>query len=243
MNKKQTIMRSKSNSSSPLILEKLLLSESREPSVHSSPNAFDWEKRLAVPGGSPNAFALSMNGVQVFDYPESGNESDLKKELNQQQQQKEQILRYDVDLAEVNLMDQMVHSAEEAQNSFNLLEIQNQFNNNIEDYSESESSISSMSSLLNPLSSKRNYHDRKDSHRESERRRRETFKTAMFHLENLVILTLNRSGVHKLQGKGPNRKLAHAEVYKMARDIIVTLKEEIEKVECMNREIAYSLQK
>lgn len=237
MNKKQTMMKSKSNSSSPLILEKLLLSESREPSVHSSPNAFDWEKRLAVPGGSPNAFALSMNGVQVFDYPEN----DSKKQLNQQQ--KEQILRYDVNFAEINLMDQMVHSAKEAQNSFNLLEIQNQLNNNIEDYSESESSISSMSSLLNPLTSKRNYRDRKDSHRESERRRRETFKTAMFHLENLVILTLNRSGVHKLQGKGTNRKLAHSEVYKMARDIIVTLKEEIEKVECMNREIAYSLQK
>lgn len=241
MNKKQTMTKIKSNSSSsPLILEKLLLSESREPTVHSSPNAFDWEKRLAVPGGSPNAFALSMNGVQVFDYPEINSE----KQPNPQQ---EQILRYDVDLAEINLIDQMVHSEAHNSNSFNLLEIQNQFtnnnNNNIEDYSETESSISSMSSLLNPLTSKRNYRDRKDSHRESERRRRETFKTAMFHLENLVTLTLNRSGTHKLQGKGPNRKLAHSEVYKMARDIIVTLKEEIEKVECMNREMAYSLQK
>ena len=63
---------------SPLMLEKLLSdkNESREPKILSSPNAFDWEKRLSMPGGSPNAFALSLNGGnefqgsnQLFDYP------------------------------------------------------------------------------------------------------------------------------------------------------------------------------
>jgi len=217
MNKKQN-----SNKESPIMLEKLLCgNEMKEPNVLSSPNAFDWEKRLALPGGSPNAFALSLNVGEVatanslFEYP---NIDVAVQEFNNHQQ-------HSADLTSFFMNDQQLHQ-EQAPTQDNY----------------SEPSVTSMSSLLNPLPPKRSTIDRKDSHRESERRRRESFKTAMFHLENLVILTLNRGGSCKVLGKGPNRKLAHSEIYQMARDIIVTLKEEVQKVEQMNMELTANLQ-
>lgn len=205
---------------SPIILEKLLTttkkSDGKEPNLLASPNAFDWEKRLALPGGSPNAFALSLNCSempttnQLFDYP------------SQQPIDNHQNIEY---------VSEFQHLAPLG-----------------EEYSESPVSMAAagngvkLNKLLNPLPPKRVNHDRRDSHRESERRRREAFKNAMFHLENLVILTLNRAGSCKILGKGPKRKLAHSEIYRMARDIIVTLKEEIVRIEHMNQELSYSLQ-
>ena len=222
---------------SPIMLEKLLTgknsnNESREPNLLASPNAFDWEKRLAMPGGSPNAFALSLsgNGVpdnQLFDYPELPQLS--PPELSQHP-----------DLSTFLLMDHMAAVAQEQNNSpFTLVS-----DSEMDQYSEVSSSSMSggVENLLNPLPIRRSNHDRKDSHRESERRRRESFKNAMYHLENLVLLTLNRAGSCKILGKGPNRKLAHSEVYMMARDIIITLKEEIAKVDRMNQELAEQLQ-
>lgn len=223
---------------SPIMLEKLLTGkndkETREPNLLASPNAFDWEKRLSMPGGSPNAFALSLNGNgvpdnQLFDYPELP-------------QAPPPGISQQPDLSTILLMDHMVAVAQEQTNSpFALVS-----DGSLEQYSEviSSSSLSGgrTDSLLNPLPPRRSTHDRKDSHRESERRRRESFKNAMYNLENLVLLTLNRAGSCKVIGKGPNRKLAHSEVYRMARDIIVTLKEEIAKVDQMNQEMAYQLQ-
>ena len=217
----------KRRSESPLILEKLLSgnnNESREPNLLASPNAFDWEKRLAMQGGSPNAFALSLNSGSefptsnhLFNYPSLPQEhppiDGENRELN--------------DLIMVN---------GQTSSSFNFLS-----DHIHETYSESSSSSSMSGAALNPLATKQITHNRKESHRESERRRRESFKNAMFHLENLVVLTLNRAGSCKILGKGPNRKLAHAEVYRMARDIIVTLKEEVVKVERINNEIASKL--
>lgn len=210
---------------SPIQLEKLLsgTSESREPNILSSPNAFDWEKRLALPGSSPNAFALSLNSANefqsqatsnLFDYP-SNNAPEQSGDLN----------------------NVIVLSDESPEPESNFTFFADHLN---ETYS--QSSQSSMSAdINNPLPPARINHNRKDSHRESERRRRETFKNSIFHLENLVVLTLNRAGSCKILGKGPNRKLAHAEIYRMARDIIVTLKEEIAKVEKMNHEISLKI--
>lgn len=222
---------------SPIMLEKLLTgkhysNELREPNLLASPNAFDWEKRLAMPGGSPNAFALSLsgNGVpdnQLFEYPELP-------------QLSPPAITQHSDLSTFLLMDQMVAVSQEQNNSpFTLVS-----DGEMDQYSEESSSSMSggLENLLNPLPLRRSTHDRKDSHRESERRRRESFKNAMCHLENLVLLTLNRAGSGKIVGKGPNRKLAHSEVYKMARDIIVTLKEEIAKVDQMNHEMTHQLQ-
>jgi hypothetical protein len=229
MNNKKQQQKQTSNKESPIMLEKLLCGELKEPNVMSSPNAFDWEKRLAMPGGSPNAFALSLNGGEVpvsgvnellFDYPNL-----LTTDLNNQQQQQIQVQ----DHLESFFLNHNNSNTRPDSTSAN------------DSFSE-QPSIASMSSLLNPLPTKRTPIDRKDSHRESERRRRETFKASMFHLENLVILTLNRGGSCKVLGKGPNRKLAHSEVYRMARDIIVTLKEEIQKVEQMNHELTLNLQ-
>lgn len=209
---------------SPIVLEKLLTEkvEAREPKVLASPNAFDWEKRLVMAGGSPNAFALSLNSgnEQLFDYPSIPqdhppiNGNTAHQEIN--------------DLLSLNA------TSAEAGSNFHFLADRDEI------YSES-SSTSMSGKTVNPLPPKQITHNRRDSHRESERRRRESFKTAMFHLENLVVLTLNRAGSCKILGKGPNRKLAHAEVYRMARDIIVTLKEEIVKIEQMNNEMASKL--
>lgn len=222
---------------SPIMLEKLLTgknntNETREPNLLASPNAFDWEKKLAMAGASPNAFALSLNGNgvpenQLFEYPElpQGHPPELP--------------RHAADLSTFLLMDQISASVQEENNSpFTMASDQS-----MEIYSESSSILSGgVNSLLQPLPPKRTSHDRKDSHRESERRRRESFKTAIFHLENLVVLTLNRAGSCKILGKGPNRKLAHSEIYRMARDIIVTLKEEVARVDHMNQELMYQLQ-
>lgn len=225
---------------SPIMLEKLLtgknsennMNESREPNLLASPNAFDWEKKLAMAGASPNAFALSLNGNsvpenQLFEYPELP------------QGPPPEIPQHPADLTTFLLMDQISASVQEQNNSpFNIMS-----DSGLESYSESSSSMSGgVNSLLQPLPPKRTNHDRRDSHRESERRRRESFKNAMFHLENLVVLTLNRAGSCKILGKGPNRKLAHSEIYRMARDIIVTLKEEIARVDHMNQEMMYQLQ-
>ena len=218
---------------SPIILEKLLSSmvvEGKEPNIMASPNAFDWDKRL-MPGGSPNAFFLSLNGSEMtstnhlFDYP--AQPSPPKPHDNH---------GLDFLLNEVSQ-----HSITAPQSDYSILSAGNDSN-----FSDSPSSMSepaaSITSLLNPLSTRREPIDRKDSHRESERRRRESFKNAMFHLENLVILTLNRAGSCKILGKGPNRKLSHCEIYQMARDIIVTLKEEIVRLEILNQDIALDLQ-
>ena len=215
---------------SPIALEKLLtgMTESHEPNLLSSPNAFDWEKRLALPGGSPNAFALSLNGAndfqgssQLFDYPSLPQENPV----------------IDSSAQELNNLIMMKGGSIDEATAFSFLT--DHIN---ESYSEtSHSSMNGADAIQNPLPPKRIIHNRKDSHRESERRRRESFKNAMFHLENLVVLTLNRAGTCKILGKGPNRKLAHAEIYRMARDIIVTLKEEIGKVERMNSEISSKL--
>lgn len=219
-------------SDSPIILEKLLTtfmkSDGKEPNLLASPNAFDWEKRLAMPGGSPNAFALSLNGTempttnQLFDYPSQ-----------------QPILENHQSI------DHMMNPNSETHTTGYQI-----MSSGSEGYSDSPVSMNenehhivrNLNKLINPLPPKRISHDRKESHRESERRRREAFKNSMFHLENLVILTLNRAGSCKILGKGPKRKLAHSEIYRMARDIIVTLKEEIVRVEQMNQELAYSLQ-
>lgn len=210
---------------SPIILEKLLSgngNESREPNVLASPNAFDWEKRLAMPGGSPNAFALSLNNGnefptsnQLFDYPSLPQDHPP---IDSNSRELSDLIMMNRQASSFNFLSDHIH----------------------ETYS--ETSNSSMSgSAINPLPPKQITHNRRDSHRESERRRRESFKTAMFQLESLVVLTLNRAGSCKILGKGPNKKLAHAEIYRMARDIIVTLKEEVVKVERMNHEIASKL--
>lgn len=208
---------------SPIILEKLLTNyptaDGKEPNLLASPNAFDWDKRLALPGGSPNAFALSLSGSempttnQLFDYPAHPPP------------------------AQQNPADFIMNEATGGGQDYHLF-------NDSTGYSDSPVSINGISrnDMINPLPPKGNIHNRKDSHRESERRRRESFKNSMFHLENLVVLTLNRAGSCKIIGKGPKRKLAHAEIYQMARDIIVTLKEEIVKVEQMNQELALALQ-
>lgn len=216
---------------SPIMLEKLLTGkspQSREPNLLASPNAFDWEKRLTMPGGSPNAFALSLNGNdnQLFDYPTlpQGHPPEIAQPA---------------DLSAILLMDHMSTISHEQNSSpFNLLS-----DSGMDSFSDSNSSMrGSVEPLLHPLPPRRTCHDRKDSHRESERRRREFFKNAMFNLENLVLLTLNRGGSCKIIGKGPNRKLAHSEIYRMARDIIVTLKEEIVRVDQMNQELILKLQ-
>lgn len=226
------------------MLEKLLTGrnsniETREPNLLASPNAFDWEKRLAMPGGSPNAFALSLNGNGIAD--------NKLFEYTQLPQLPSPEISQQADLSTILLIDHMAAELAQQNNNNSLFDLVS--DGSMEQYSESSSSSSTPSSmsgriepLLNPLPLRRSTHDRKDSHRESERRRRESFKNSMFHLENLVLLTLNRAGSCKILGKGPNRKLAHSEVYRMARDIIVTLKEEIGKVDQMNQEMSFKLQ-
>lgn len=218
---------------SPIMLEKLL-SGSKEPYILASPNAFDWEKRLTMPGGSPNAFALSLNGNEAVVAPSSGANT-----LYDYPPATPQEHAHAIDLATMMMMENMVASMHQ--------EPLHDYNNAMSEHSDSQyfdspsSTHNGTSDLFEPLPPKRTYHDRKDSHRESERRRRESFKIAMHHLENLVVLTLNRAGSCKILGKGPNRKLSHAEVYQMARDIIVTLKEETVKIEHMNQEMRQSL--
>lgn len=217
---------------SPIMLEKLLSGNSKEPNLLASPNAFDWEKRLTMPGGSPDAFSLSLN-AQTTDVPVTGEDNTS------------QLFDYPTSSPNAQfsslMIDHMVASihAEPGQNTFTGHHHHHQ-GENVGTFSDSPASMEA-APLFEPLPPKRTFHDRKDSHRESERRRRETFKTAMFHLENLVVLTLNRAGSCKIMGKGPNRKLSHAEVYKMARDIIVTLKEETVKIEHLNQEMIQKL--
>lgn len=232
----------KKNHLSPLMLEKLLSEGSREPPANllASPNAFDWDKRLMMYGSSPNAFSLSLNetngsssfganmatSTHLYDYPVQEQPT--------------------ADLSTIMLMDQMAAVAANVHDSPN--HGMNYYGNQLirEDGTplstiSSVSSIATLNSLLNPLSRRRSCSDRQESHRQSERRRRDSFKSSMSRLESIVVLTISRTGAFDIAGKGPKKKLAFAETYKLAKEIIVALKTEISNIEHQNREFALRL--
>jgi hypothetical protein len=89
-----------------------------------------------------------------------------------------------------------------------------------------------MDSLFSPLSPSKSNSDRQESHRESERRRRESMKSSLELLESMVSVTVSQSKSSPLNQKGRNkgsatRKLSHAETYRLAREMILALKSEI----------------
>jgi hypothetical protein len=161
-----------SRTSPRLASRKSANSSPKEPpqNILASPNAFDWEKRLMMPGSSPAAFTFSLSPKsagtqQLFEYP---------KDYHHQQQQQ-------ADLETIMLLNQA--SGNHADSILGMPDV----------YSSEVLSVASStsSSFLNPLEARRTHKDRQDAHRESERRRRENMKSALSTLESLVNLALD----------------------------------------------------
>lgn len=170
-----------------------------------------------MPGSSPAAFTFSLSprtvGAQLFEYPKEAATAEAWR-LQQQQQQ------HQADLDTITLLNQVT----DTNHADSIL-------GNTADFNAEVLSIASSTptSFLNPLEPRRSAKDRQDAHRESERRRRENMKIALATLESLVMIALDR-----VQGRGPNRKLSHAEIYTSAREMIMALKEQVAALEVAN---------
>ena len=201
-------------------------SSPKEPPNHllASPNAFDWEKRLMMSGSSPAAFnfTLSPNALsggndatttQLYDYPKTeavkpATDMDSFMLLNQ-----------------MNTNDPLLGYTAQASPA------------SVFSSSSNVTGGSAASSFFNPLGARRSPKDRQDAHRESERRRRENMKASLALLEGLVMLAVDRCSAGGVLGKGPNRRLSHAEIYSTAREMIVALKKEITVLEADNNRL------
>jgi len=101
---------------------------------------------------------------------------------------------------------------------------------------------SSMNTLFSPLDSDRPCDSRQLSHRESERRRRKSLKSTMDLLESLVLIAVDRTGNSPINQKGRNKgiaskRLSHAEIYQLAREMLIALKTEIAWVRSENMQL------
>lgn len=165
-----------------------------------------------MPGSSPAAFTFSLSpksgGTQLFEYPK-------------QQQQ------HAADLETIMLLNQVTGTNHA--DAILGMPADVYSSDALSIASSAAGSCSTPSSFLNPLEARRTHKDRQDAHRESERRRRESMKSALANLEALVMMAADR-----IEGRGPNRKLSHAEIYGMAREMIVALKEQISSMEAAN---------
>ncbi len=193
--------------------------------ILASPNAFDWPNHL-LQGSSPAAFTFSLSprtgNQQLYEYPkDQHHDHSIKHQSHHHHQQQQQ---HQADLETIMLLNQVHPGTVES-----ILGIQN--GDYLSDSLSVASSggVSTPSSFLNPLEPRRSYSDRRDAHRESERRRRESMKSALATLESLVMLAIDH-----IDGQGGNRKLSHAEIYSTAREMIMALKEQVSSLEAAN---------
>lgn len=203
-------------------------SSPKEPphNLLASPNAFDWEKRLLMSGSSPSAFNFSLSpnagavgheaSTTLYDYPKGDAESTMKTGTD---------LDSFMLLNQVTSNDPLLGYTAQASPA------------SVFSSSSNVTGASTASSFLNPLGARRTPKDRQDAHRESERRRRESMKASLALLEGLVMLAVDRCAAGEVLGKGPNRRLSHAEIYSTAREMIVALKKEISVLEADNERL------
>lgn len=169
-----------------------------------------------IPGSSPNAFAISLGldmshrpdaRAQLFEYPATMGQ--LSPSLNapaaMYEGQDDSFCAYDSSFVSAPI------------------QVENILGNG-------KASGAAIDALFSPLNTNE-CSDRQLSHRESERRRRKSLKTSMDVLEALVLITVNRTGNSPVNQKGRNKgiaskRLSHAEIYQLAREMIRALKAE-----------------
>lgn len=193
---------------------KLTGTSDRDPThLLASPNVLDWEKRMSVMGASPNAFALSLNAgdtTALYDYPVN------------------LAVAVDIDSQPpIGGSDPLAglietRAFDESPNQFDMTE----------KHEDSDAS-STGSAFLSPLERYRTSHERIVSHRESERRRRESQKNALSMLESLVMTS--QSNI--MARHGQQKRLSHAEIYRLAHDMIVVLKTEVHVIQEENQKL------
>ena len=211
-------------------------SNERDP-TSSGENVFDWDDRRifkSLTGGSPNAFSLSASELgapgfpALYEYPGSeGSDSSSTDLFNAHQ---DSFLHLPQNGATQFLSNGNLNSQPPAQYG-DLLFQANQCD--LSSYGVTTLMHGEFNTTANYVPGRENK-NRQESHRESERRRRESMKSSLATLESLV----RARQVDVLDVESAARpRMSHSDIYRASAEIMETLKIEIAMVAEENRRL------